>query len=217
MPLPIGVWFLNGNGFTGDLTVTAVNANGNLSATVYGGQQTTGFWDEASQKITFLRIINAADPSTSQVFTGYLFQNASGNDTVYTLAGSFEAFAGTGAVAQRVIYGWFAQITVKTKDKEKEQGKDTKDNKDRKDHKDNKDDAKEKERPKENVKDKEIAKDFENLQGVQGEQPGGPAQPASEHGDQPTARGQAFIRAEERPPVGKQLLQDTDQIQGAHA
>lgn len=113
MPLPTGVWFLNGNSFTGDLTINSVDANGNLSATVYGGEQTTGFWDEAAQKITFLRIINAADPSTSQVFTGYLFQNVNAEGNIdYHLAGSFEAFAGTGAVAQRILYGWFARITV---------------------------------------------------------------------------------------------------------
>lgn len=216
MPLPIGVWFLNGNGFTGDLTITSIDGNGNLSATVYGGQQTTGFWDEAAQKITFLRIINAADPSTSQVFTGYLFQNIQGKDTVYTLTGSFEAFAGTGAVAQRTLYGWYAQITVTAKEKEKEQGKDTKDNKDRKDHKDNEENAKDKENPKETVKDKEIAKDIEAPLPAQGEQ-GGPAQPAGESGDQPSAIGQSFIRAEERPPVGKQLLQDADQVQGVHS
>lgn len=150
------------------------------------------------------------------MFTGYLFQNIQGNDTVYTLAGSFEAFAGTGAVAQRTLYGWLAQITVKAKEKEKEQGKDTKDTKDRKDHKDNKEIAKEKEHPKEAVKEKEIAKEIEAPLSAQGEQ-GGPAQSAGEGDEQPSAIGQSFIRAEERPPVGKQLLQDADPVQGVHS
>lgn len=60
-----------------------------------------------------MRIIEQNDPSKLQVFTGYLFQTrAGGADAQYTLAGSFEAFAGTGAVAERVLYGWVAQKSV---------------------------------------------------------------------------------------------------------
>ncbi len=201
MPLPTGTWFLNGNGFTGDLTVNSVDAHGNLNATVYGGQQTTGFWDETAQKITFMRLSNPADPSSFQVYTGYLFHNVSGIDTIYTLAGSFEAFAGTGAVAQRVLYGWFANITVIGKDINK-------------DTKDNKDTAKEKEKDTTKDKEKESAKDLENPPPTQVSKEGGPSHATGHIGDQSAGVGRAFIRAEERPPVGRQILQEANQVQG---
>jgi len=108
--LPTGNWNINGNGFRGDLVINSVDSAGRITGTVYNGQTIIGFWDESSQKITFMRIIEPSDPSTFQIFTGYLFRNCDTGGCLYTLAGSFEAFAGTGAVAQRTLYGWFAQI-----------------------------------------------------------------------------------------------------------
>jgi hypothetical protein len=110
--LSSGSWTLNGNGFTGDLTITAVNADGSLNGTMYGGQPIIGFWDETAQKITFMKIVpsppgQTPDPSTYQFYTGYLYSN--GN--THTLAGFFEAFAGSGGTASRTVFGWFATIT----------------------------------------------------------------------------------------------------------
>jgi len=70
------------------------------------GPWNIGFWDDAAQKLTFMRIIDANNPSTFQIFTGYRMQSQTDNSLAF--AGSFEAFQGTGAVAQRVIYGWYA-------------------------------------------------------------------------------------------------------------
>ena len=109
--LPQGQWAINGNSFEGQLNITSIDANGNLQGTVYG-QQISGFWDGTSQKITFMRLTNPSDPSTFQIYTGFLFRNQNGGDMLYTLTGFFEAFQGTGGVAQRVLYGWFAQINV---------------------------------------------------------------------------------------------------------
>ncbi len=113
MALVTGTWTINANGFIGELTIASVDAQGNLTGTVFGNQ-ILGFWDEPSQKITFLRVINPADPSTLQIYTGYLFSggenlNPEGNVPFY-LTGSFEAFAGTGGVAHRVLYGWYARV-----------------------------------------------------------------------------------------------------------
>jgi spore germination protein YaaH len=109
MSLVTGQWTLNGNGFQGDLTITAADADGTLHGTMYGGQPIIGFWDETAQKITFMKIVpppsgQAPDPSTYQVYTGYLFSNG----TEFTLAGSFEAFAGSGGTASRTVFGWTA-------------------------------------------------------------------------------------------------------------
>lgn len=115
MSLPVGKWSVNGNGFEGILNIKSVDKKGVLTGTIFN-QPIEGFWDDTSKKITFMRIIAADKPSTLQIYTGYLFQTpnrpAPGQDTTFTLTGSFEAFAGTGAVAERILYGWLASIEV---------------------------------------------------------------------------------------------------------
>lgn len=107
-PLPTGTWHINANGFQGSLIITSVGPNGRLTRTVYGNQ-IDGFWDEGALKVIFIREpAGATNYSAVQVYTGYLFQNPH----VYTLAGSFEAFAGSGGLAQRNVFGWFAQMTI---------------------------------------------------------------------------------------------------------
>ena len=110
---------------------------------------------------------------------------------------------------------------VRNKEKEtKEAAKDTKDTKDRKDatkekeaskdNKDNKDNAKEKEGVKDrkdNAKEKEQGR-LESM-GVFGQE-----MVRGAVVELPPATGQAFIRPEERPEVGGQVLQQTDKEQG---
>jgi hypothetical protein len=118
MTLPLGDWDIDGNGFRGTLTINGVDGAGNLDASVVFEspqvQQVIGFWDEPSQKITFVRVINQNDPSSNQIYTGFRFDNERDHltDRTHTLTGYFEAFQGTGAVAARVLYGWVASITV---------------------------------------------------------------------------------------------------------
>ena len=107
--LLIGDWQFNGNGYEGTLKISAIDVNGNVQGSVMGNP-INGFWDEDAQKITFIRIIDSKDPSTLQFHTGYMFSNGEGSGKVYTLAGSFEGFSGTGAKAQRTTYGWYARI-----------------------------------------------------------------------------------------------------------
>lgn len=108
-----GTWKIDNNGFPGDL-VLRVDANGRVSGTVYG-QEIFGFWDEDAKKITFVRIINRADPTSYQIFTGFLFTPAfrlntgQQGEVAQMLTGYFEAFSGSGATAQRTLYGWHAQ------------------------------------------------------------------------------------------------------------
>src|SRR5215469_8677535 len=67
--LPKGKWAIDGNGFAGELNITSMDAQGNLQGTVFG-QGIFGFWDEASQKITFMRITDASNVTTFQIYTG---------------------------------------------------------------------------------------------------------------------------------------------------
>jgi len=107
-------WGINANSFQGDLTINAVDANdGSLQGSVFGNV-IFGFWDEEARKITFLRQVDNNQPDTHQVYTGYLFQNQlDALDTQYTLAGYFEALKGAGGTAQRTLFGWYAQVTVR--------------------------------------------------------------------------------------------------------
>jgi hypothetical protein len=115
MALPLGNWRINANGYTGTLNVTAVDAQGDVTGTVtFTGEATNtlngvAFWDDTAKKLTFIRVINANNPSMNQIFTGYWFaQNHTQPNGPSNLAGSFEAFAGTGGTAHRVLYGWYA-------------------------------------------------------------------------------------------------------------
>jgi hypothetical protein len=116
MPLRIGKWKINANGSEGELHITAIDAEGNLTGTVFGNNQILGFWDDVSQRITFMRIAPPLNLLTVQIFTGYLFQNpvapTAGQNVKFTLTGFFNTFKGTGRKAQRVLYGWFAQTEI---------------------------------------------------------------------------------------------------------
>jgi hypothetical protein len=102
MTLPSGNWDIDGNGFRGTLTINGVDDAGNLNASVVfessGVQHAIGFWDEPSQKITFVRVINPDDPSPNQIYTAFRFDNERDHltDHTHTLAGYFEAFQGAG-------------------------------------------------------------------------------------------------------------------------
>ena len=104
MSLPTGDWSINANGYRGKLSIQSVDGNGNVAGTVYS-ENIQGFWDDAAKRLTFTRVINQADPSTTQVYAGHMFQS----DNTLTIAGSFQAFSGTGANPMRSVLGWFAQ------------------------------------------------------------------------------------------------------------
>jgi pimeloyl-ACP methyl ester carboxylesterase len=100
------VWDIWANGFASTLRITSIDDLGNVQGSVFDNLL-TGFWDEESRTLTFLRIPNGAYPATFQVYVGHMFQNQDGG--YFSLAGSFEAFAGTGGTAQRAEFGWVAK------------------------------------------------------------------------------------------------------------
>jgi hypothetical protein len=126
MPLGRGIWSINANGQVGQLQITEVDDQGNLSGTVFG-EQIEGFWDENSQKITFISIHVPQFQfpgfrNTVLIYTGYQFsgsiERGSGPPYIlgvrsYTLTGYFEALPVGGAAApQRLLYGWVAHIDM---------------------------------------------------------------------------------------------------------
>ncbi|MFY9561420.1 MAG: hypothetical protein WAQ52_14400 [Terriglobales bacterium] len=115
--LRTGNWDIIANGFQGRLNITSVDAQGNLSGTWVEGTQTSqiqGYWDEDGKRITFVRTLG--NPSTFQVFTGYLFDPGAtfcqGGEFRQMMAGSFEFFSSTGGKAARNVGGWAARFCV---------------------------------------------------------------------------------------------------------
>lgn len=104
MTIPKGSWKINGNGFPGTLSVDSVDNNGNVKGSVYGNA-IFGFWDDPAQKLTFMRVVDPSNPSSMQLYTGYLFTSAG----TPTLAGTFQAFSGGGGTPLRPMFGWYAQ------------------------------------------------------------------------------------------------------------
>jgi hypothetical protein len=109
--LQTGNWNIDGNGSHGILAIQGVDAQGRLNATVYG-QRVVGWWDEEDRRITFLRLIDPHDPTSFQSFSGYAWDEQSGPDRDYYLAGSFETYAGAGGTAAKPTYGWFAHLHI---------------------------------------------------------------------------------------------------------
>jgi hypothetical protein len=122
MPLPSGAWKANVNGLEAELTLGPPNQQGLVGGQFFG-TDIRGFWDEASQTITFdLTVIFDGSVPVIASFRGYLFRSplnpAPGRDVVATLAGSLQVSAGNLGVSgfparptsRRNVFGWFAQV-----------------------------------------------------------------------------------------------------------
>ena len=125
MPLPPGTWKANVNGTETDLKIGGVAETG-LFPVNFLNVDTQGFWNEASQTMTFgLVVIFVGGGGTGIVasFDACLFRSPlnppPGRDVVATLAGKFRVSAGNlpaGSfpgipTSRRTEFGWLAQIT----------------------------------------------------------------------------------------------------------
>lgn len=107
----VGCWNFNGNGHNGPLCITNYNlATGEINGHVYGNQLITGFFNEVSRQITFVRWVNnTADRRFTQVFKGYWFPDVGANPNgLKRMAGTFSAFQFSGGSANAPEYGWTA-------------------------------------------------------------------------------------------------------------
>lgn len=117
MPLQTGAWTINANGTVGQMRLDSVDPQGNVRGVYAGGFPFLGFWDEASQRLTFAVTLSAPAPGgLVQLYTGFLFEDqvritGVTGGLVLTLAGYFEDFRPP-ATAKRSSFGWYAQIGV---------------------------------------------------------------------------------------------------------
>lgn len=95
------------NGQTGTL-VLGYDAEGGVTGTLFG-KQVQGFWDSFQRKLTFVVYNSYLDVTLNQVYTGYLTGVSTCRwDETCRLAGTFEAFSGSGGLPQRNVFGWYA-------------------------------------------------------------------------------------------------------------
>ena len=110
-PKTIGYWQMDINGEDAKLVLKGDDA-GNLSGTINDTQQVLGFWD-GQQSVTFLRVVDANDPTSVQVFSGFLSSSGVGIDQIsYSLVGTYQAFTGPGVDAQNNVFEWTASTTT---------------------------------------------------------------------------------------------------------
>jgi len=120
--LTTGGWYIVGNGFEFMLHIQAIDPQGNLSGTWQENARAglvVGFWNEATWEIVFQRQGLTSSPLSIQTYRGYLFHGAvtvppadcNGNIR-QTMAGTFEAFQGSGATASAHEFGWVATICL---------------------------------------------------------------------------------------------------------
>jgi hypothetical protein len=104
--LPTGTWSIFGNEEQGQMVITAVDSQGNLTGTAFG-DPITGAYHAPSGLIHFSRKV---DPSIlkSQVYTGHISIVTTGVDAPqYLLAGSYITIP----FGLRPHFGWYATIT----------------------------------------------------------------------------------------------------------
>jgi len=112
MPSPIGTWNIQGDFLHLTLIIAAFDEQGNFSNVTLDLENILGFWDEGSQKITFLRTNPSSNDKTAtpeylsrmMIFTGYLLSDETGS---LAFAGTYHAFQGSGATSQRSLFGWY--------------------------------------------------------------------------------------------------------------
>jgi len=182
-----GTWNVDANGAQGALIINTLDTNGNVTGTLLG-DTFSGSWDHANRLLTFDRPLQGV-PLKQHYTGGYIPYVVPGTGVfLYTLAGLFTEDTVQGS------FGWFAQ-TRNDPDSVKQPPRKDKE-------------FKEKEK---DAMGKGEGKEIETMD-AGGGNGGGAGIPIAPN-DQSFAQGRAFIRPEERPEVGRQVLQQPDQMQ----
>jgi hypothetical protein len=120
MPLKLGQWRMNDNGFETTLSIQSVDGGavtGSLGIAGAGNPfKISGIWDETSQKLVFA--VEAEAPAIEPaIYQGFLFSTPGtgqpGADIVWTLTGYQEVvnIKKLQGNTRRNRFGWYAQIT----------------------------------------------------------------------------------------------------------
>jgi hypothetical protein len=103
--LPTGKWSIHGNEEEGELNISAVDNQGNLTATAFG-DNITGSFNTLSGEISFTRRQGGAI-DTFQVYTGYISISKAGSGHHRFLLGGYYSNVIAGVVPLQRL-GWYA-------------------------------------------------------------------------------------------------------------
>jgi hypothetical protein len=112
----VGPYTIKANGNTGTLNIYSVDSTGKVTGTITftntPAQNIVGFYNNATEELTFMRVSSTTDPASNQVFTGYRFcvpKDCSGSsNTIYFAGIFFTESTSSGASAARHVFGWEA-------------------------------------------------------------------------------------------------------------
>jgi len=107
--IPNGAWQIIGNSFFGTLQINSIDGAGNMNVSAYGNT-TTGFYNNVSNTIEFLRQTGGALDTVQHYSGALMVLPAGGGVCTYVLTGTFSAYSGTGATASRPNFAWAAFI-----------------------------------------------------------------------------------------------------------
>jgi hypothetical protein len=101
-----GKWRIYGNEEEGELDISGIDSNGNVTGTAFGDKISNGSFSVSSGEITFIARMKL---DTWQLYTGYISKIRTKLDiSDYLLAGSYANIV-VGKEMSR--YGWYATIT----------------------------------------------------------------------------------------------------------
>lgn len=187
--LPRGTWNVDAYGTQGLLVIAALDTDGTVTGSILGNSFSSATWDSANRLLNFQRPLTGL-PDNPQSYIGGLmpYVDPSTGKFQSTLAGTFQEQGISGT------FGWFAQTSnppdsIRPPAKcHKEKEKDT------------------------SGKEKDAMGKETDTMAAGGGNGGAVDLPMASH-DQSSAQGRAFIRPEERPDIGRQVLQQPDQMQ----
>jgi hypothetical protein len=111
-----GLYTIKANGNTGTLNIQSVDSAGKVTGMVTftntPAQNIVGFYNNATEELTFMRISSITDPASNQMFTGYRFcvpkDCSSSSNTLYFAGTYLTDSISSGATAAKHAFGWEA-------------------------------------------------------------------------------------------------------------
>ena len=107
--IPTGAWTIIGNGFTGTLQITAVDASGIMNLSAYGNT-TIGLYNSTTNSILFTRQFGVGLDTVQQYVGELMVLPVSAGVCTFAFTGTFTGYGPSGGTAARNNFAWVAFI-----------------------------------------------------------------------------------------------------------